>query len=59
MARLLQRLLSCRWTDKDERVHPMTSEDVLVVTPYNAQIREIERALGEARHHRSPGGDRR
>jgi hypothetical protein len=49
VAGLLQVLLSCRWTDKDGRVRPMTPEDVLVVTPYNAQIREIERALERAR----------
>ena len=48
VARLLRRLLSCEWTDKEERVHQMTYKDVLVVTPYNAQIREIERALAEA-----------
>jgi uncharacterized protein len=49
VARLLQGLLSCRWMDKEERVRPMTPKDVLVVTPYNAQIREIERALAQAR----------
>jgi len=48
VARMLQLLLSCEWTDKEQCVHEMTSKDVLVVTPYNAQIREIERALGEA-----------
>jgi predicted RecB family nuclease len=45
---LLQVLLSCEWTDKEGRVRPMTPEDVLVVTPYNAQIREVERAFAGA-----------
>ncbi len=48
VARLLRTLVSCSWTDRGKCVHPMTSQDVLVVTPYNAQIREIERALAEA-----------
>jgi predicted RecB family nuclease len=48
VARLLQGLLSCQWIDKEEGVRPMTRKDVLVVTPYNAQIREIQRALGQA-----------
>jgi uncharacterized protein len=48
VARLLQGLLSSQWRDKDDCVRPVTSEDVLVVTPYNAQIREIKRALGGA-----------
>jgi len=45
VAELVQGLLACRWTDKDGVTHPMTAGDVLVVTPYNAQIREIDRAL--------------
>jgi predicted RecB family nuclease len=47
VARLLRGLLSCSWNDKENRVRPMTPDDVLVVTPYNAQIREIERALAQ------------
>jgi predicted RecB family nuclease len=48
VARLLGVLLACTWTDKEKRVRPMTPDDVLVVTPYNAQIRAIERALTQA-----------
>ncbi|HEX3803411.1 MAG TPA: TM0106 family RecB-like putative nuclease [Solirubrobacteraceae bacterium] len=48
VVRLLRGLLSCEWIDKEEHVRPMTADDVLVVTPYNAQIREIERALAQA-----------
>jgi predicted RecB family nuclease len=48
VVRLIGKLRSCKWTDKNKRVHQMTSSDVLVVTPYNAQIREIEGALARA-----------
>jgi uncharacterized protein len=48
VARLLRTLLSCSWTDKERHARPMSPDDVLVVTPYNAQIREIERALAQA-----------
>ena len=45
VAELVQTLLACQWTDKEGIASPITSDDVLVVTPYNAQIREIDRAL--------------
>ena len=48
VAWLVGQLLTYHWTDRTGRTRPMDSRDVLVVTPYNAQIRLIERALGEA-----------
>jgi len=48
VAELVRRLCSCRWTDKYGATRPMTVEDVLVVTPYNAQIREIERKFAQS-----------
>ena len=45
VVRLVQGLLTGRWTDREKQVRPLVPDDVLVVTPYNAQIREIERAL--------------
>jgi uncharacterized protein len=48
VVRLVGSLLGCEWTDKTGSRQPMTAGDVLVVTPYNAQIREIERALVSA-----------
>jgi uncharacterized protein len=36
-----------RWTDRDGVQHPLTLEDVLVVAPYNAQVRCLRAALGE------------
>jgi predicted RecB family nuclease len=48
VAKLVPALLACDWTDKAGCQHAMTVRDVLVVTPYNAQIRAIERALASA-----------
>jgi predicted RecB family nuclease len=42
---LMRDLLACHWTDKGGVAHPMTAQEVLVVTPYNAQIREIASCL--------------
>jgi uncharacterized protein len=47
VAQLVRQLLKCQWTDKTGRTRSMNSRDVLVLTPYNAQIRQIERALVE------------
>jgi uncharacterized protein len=33
------------WTDSDGRTHPLGWTDVLVVTPYNAQVAALERLL--------------
>ena len=62
---LVQRILGAEWTDKDGVSRPMTSNDVLVVTPYNAQIRDIDRALTRrgvrgvrGRHGRQVSGPR-
>ena len=54
---LMHELLACRWTDKNGVTAPLTVDDVLVVTPYNAQIREIVRALARSGIGR-PGRDR-
>ena len=48
VVRLLEGLLSCRWIDRQQSARPMSPDDVLVVTPYNAQVREIQRALARA-----------
>jgi uncharacterized protein len=45
VVRLVQALLTCEWTDTEGSQRPTGAEDVLVVTPFNAQIRQIERAL--------------
>jgi uncharacterized protein len=42
---LIQDLLGQHWRDKDGVEHQMGQADILVVTPFNAQIREIEEAL--------------
>jgi predicted RecB family nuclease len=34
-----------RFTDQENRTHPLTLEDILVVTPYNAQVRCLRERL--------------
>jgi uncharacterized protein len=38
------------WRDKDGNERPIGAADVLIVTPYNAQIREIQNALAASGH---------
>jgi uncharacterized protein len=35
-----------RWTDRDGAEHELTRDDILVVAPYNAQVRCLRTALG-------------
>jgi uncharacterized protein len=48
VAELVREILTGEWQDKDGSRFPLTSKDVLVVTPYNSQIRAIRRALADA-----------
>ncbi len=48
VARLVHDMLGLTWQDKEGIRRPITPADVLVVTPYNAQIRAIEAALAAA-----------
>ena len=45
MARLTAQLTRQVWHDKDGTERPVTASDILIVTPYNAQIRAIQTAL--------------
>ena len=45
VARLAEQLTGRRWRDKDGAERSMEPADILIVTPYNAQIRAIQRAL--------------
>ena len=45
VAELVRDLLGFRWRDKDGAEHPIGSADVLIITPYNAQVRMIREAL--------------
>jgi uncharacterized protein len=45
VARVARDAIGGRWLDADERQQPLDPAGVLVVTPYNAQIREIGLAL--------------
>jgi len=45
VARLAEMLAGCSWRDRDGAVGPVGRDGILVVTPYNAQIRAIQEAL--------------
>ena len=45
VADLVASLLRGRWTDADGADHPIGAADILVVTPYNAQVRLLEELL--------------
>ena len=38
VAGIIEELLQARWRDADNVVHAMTTDDIMVVTPFNAQI---------------------
>jgi superfamily I DNA and/or RNA helicase len=48
VAAIVSELLRGSWQDSHGRQMPLTSADVLIVTPFNAQIREIRTALEAA-----------
>ena len=48
VARLVRGLVGREWHDKDGARRAIGADEVLVVTPYNAQIRAIEDALAQA-----------
>jgi predicted RecB family nuclease len=45
VARLGELLAGCSWRDRDGAVRPVGRDGILIVTPYNAQIRAIQDAL--------------
>jgi uncharacterized protein len=45
---LVDRLVGTPWTNAAQGTADLTKEDVLVVTPFNAQVREIDQALAPA-----------
>lgn len=50
VVRIVRELMGTPWTDPtaDRARDPLTARDFIVVTPYNAQRMEVERALREA-----------
>ena len=50
VAELVGALTGRLWRDKDGNERPVGPADVLIVTPYNAQIREIQSALASSGH---------
>jgi len=47
VARLAETLAGCSWRDRDDAVRPVGADGILIVTPYNAQIRAIQDALAD------------
>jgi uncharacterized protein len=45
VAKLMTHLLGLSWVDANGIENPIAADDIMVVTPYNAQIREISRAV--------------
>jgi predicted RecB family nuclease len=47
IADLINRILegSPTWTDRENQTHPLTLDDILVITPYNAQVFEIQQRI--------------
>jgi uncharacterized protein len=43
-------LLNRRWRNREQEILPLTPDEIMVVTPYNAQVREIREAIGQAGH---------
>jgi uncharacterized protein len=50
VARVVCELLDRRWCNKDGDAVPLTADGILVVTPYNAQVREIQESLARVDH---------
>ena len=46
VAEQVQSLLGRRWTDNDGMTRPITTADMMVVAPYNDQVRLLRRYLG-------------
>jgi len=44
---LFDSLLQQQWTDRNGKTRPVTPKDILVVAPYNAQVRTLRLALGK------------
>jgi uncharacterized protein len=47
VAEAIRALLGIDYTDEHGRTRPLTVEDVLVVTPYNAQVRALKQTVPE------------
>ena len=47
VARLAELLAGCSWRDRDDAVGQVGRDGILIVTPYNAQIRAIQDALAD------------
>lgn len=48
---LVQAILACNasWIDREENEKPITLNDIVIITPYNAQVFEVQQCLPGAR----------
>jgi len=46
---LYQQLLQVSFVDKTRQRHPLTAQDIMIITPYNLQVQLLKRYLPEAR----------
>lgn len=49
IAEQVEQLLQGTWMDREGVIRPLTLDDVLIVTPYNAQVRCLRNAIPDAR----------
>ncbi|NKK60261.1 TM0106 family RecB-like putative nuclease [Rhizobium leguminosarum bv. viciae] len=40
---------SPQWVDRDGQVHPLSLDDIVIITPYNSQVLQIQKRLRSAR----------
>ena len=59
VAELVAELHTKQWRNAAGDLAVIGLEGILIVTPFNAQVREIEAALARPRHHRCAGGHSR
>ena len=58
VAREIRRMRAGSWTRRDGVRQPLDDSDFMVVAPYNAQVRQLRRALEGGRTRWCAGGDR-
>jgi uncharacterized protein len=44
---LVAALSACNWRDKHGEIKPITAEDILVVAPFNYQVNELKKRIGQ------------
>jgi len=45
--KIYQKLINKNWQDRDKKIHKVTKEDILVISPFNAQVNLIKQIIGD------------